>query len=111
MGKDTARFLRIGFSGLFPITPDGTASIIETAFYKDVYEIIRNNNYVDECGILIVGPPGTGKSMICVYLWKKLKEDDIPFLICPIASLQPDKQEIFLSYVHELEPGNCFFYW
>jgi DNA replication protein DnaC len=62
-------------------------------------------NQVIDQGILILGPPGTGKSTICLYLYKKLKEDHIPFLICPIASLQPDNQEIFLDYVHELKPG------
>ena len=32
-------------------------------------------------GIMIRGPSGTGKTFSCVYLWKKLKERGIPFLV------------------------------
>ena len=61
---------------------------------------------MNERGVMIQGPPGTGKSTSCIYLWRKFKDENIPFLVCFIRSLDP----LFSSFHHYIRGfirGNC----
>ena len=58
-------------------------------------------------GIMIIGPSGTGKTFSCVYLWKKLKERGIPFLVCSPQCFTQDKSLFISPYIQSFLEGIC----
>ena len=102
--------MHLGSCNKLLVQSSGTV-VIETELFKTLYSIIKNDHYIkeDKRGILIQGPPGTGKSTSCIYLWEKLKEATIPFLVCFIESLDPSFS-YFDDYIHGFIEGNCLFF-
>ena len=83
-------------------TPD--THLIVTKLFKDLLKTIMDRT---PCGVIIRGPPGTGKSTSCIYLWKMLKDADIPFLVCFIETFDPNITS-FHHYIRGFLQGNCF---
>lgn len=54
---------------------------------------------------MIIGPGGTGKTSTCMYLWKKLKDANIPYLVCFEQSFDPDFSP-FYHYTRGFCKGN-----
>jgi DNA-binding NtrC family response regulator len=96
MDVATAQYLKTTISTQLP-----TDKVIVTGLYNEVYEIIKESSYYDGKGILITGPPGTGKSTTCVYLHEALKGINIPFVIFPTASLQAENKSMLQDYLRE----------
>ena len=83
MDKVTESYLQATISSLLP-----TDQVIVTDHHSRVFEIIKKEQYFKQKGIYISGPPGSGKST-CVYLYKVLKKENIPFVVFSTTSLAP----------------------
>ena len=105
MDAATAQYLQATISAWLPTD---TGKVIVTGHYKRVFETIKEGKYIQSKGILISGPPGTGKSTTCVYLYEVLKENSIPFVIFPTASLHPENKSVLQHYLREVIQGNYF---
>lgn len=65
--------------------------VVVTELFRTLYDIITKDDYANKAkrGVMITGPPGTGKSMSCVYLLETLRREKVPFLVCFVESLKP----------------------
>ena len=79
--------------------------LIETALFNDLYNKIDVGK---ESGVIIFGPKGTGKSTSAVYLWKKLKDKKVPFLVFFAEAMATRFKLYFDGYIRTFCEGNCF---
>ena len=102
MDEVTESYLQKTISSLLP-----TDHIIVTDHHNRVFDIIEKKQYFKGKGIYISGPPGSGKSTTCVYLYQVLKEKNIPFVVFSTGSLAPINKAMLQRYLCEGVQGNC----
>ena len=101
---DDARVLYF-FSVITTVTDK--PALIETDFLKKLLQLCTKDTQNQKDGVVIRGSSGTGKTFSCVYLWKKLKEQGIPFLVCSTLCLMQTNFLCFEPYIRSFLEGNC----
>ena len=101
---DDARVLYF-FSVITTVTDK--PALIETDFLKKLLQLCTKDTQNQKDGVVIRGSSGTGKTFSCVYLWKKLKERGIPFLVCSPQCFTQDKSLFISPYIQSFLEGIC----